>query len=507
MNPSYPAVGELYAQALNLYTRETAIVDGERRLSYDELRGRMHQLLAAFDKIGLGPGSTLGLALNTSGDFVELVLATYIAGLTLVELNPALPWEMVEHRVRLSGADAVLVRASDYPAETLARFGGLACPAYAVGGEGGDLQPLPQPASAASGALIPRLSDAPGGIYFTSGSTGLPKGFPVPASAPASQALLTMMTVNHPVRPVSVLAMTHPTVMHMLLTPTILRGGCVVTVPSPDLDKVVGAAKANGANMLFMPTRMLYTLLDQGDTDWMKAQLELFYYGGENMTVERLTEAIRICGPIFAQTFGTAESGPSGLLRPEDHNLDTPEILGSLGRPIIGMDMQIRDENGAELPPNQPGYLYIKSPGAMLEYIGQPEKTRDTLIDGWVCPGDVGSKDERGFFYFLDRDTFALKVDGKTLYPRKVEMHLGKAPAIKEVVAMAVEIDGESRLCIAVQQRGGDSLTKEEVAALVDGEYGVSPYRVLFVESIPLNPVSRKLDRPAIEGMFRNSAS
>ena len=507
MNPNYPAVGELYAQALNLYTGETAVIDGDTRLSYSQLAARVSQLMAAFTAVGLKPGDRVGLGLHMCSDFVELVVSAHIANLTVIELNPELPWDMVEHRVNLAKINAVFIRADQYSAEKISRFATLASQVYGLGSAevGDDFHTLADTCPVQKIAYSP--SPAPGAIYFTSGSTGLPKGFTVKSSAAAAQALLIMATVNHPPVPVCVIGMTHPTVMHLLLTPTIIRGGTVVTAPSADLDVLVSTAKAHRANFLFLPTRMLYTLLDKGDAQWMKDQIELFYYGGENMTVDRLKEAIHACGPTFAQVFGTSESGPAAILRPRDHDLDNPQQLGSLGRPIVGIEMEVRNEKGIVLPANEPGYLYIRSPSAFIEYIGQPEKTRETLVDGWVNPGDVGYRDERGYFYFLDRDKFAVQVNGRNIYPRTVEMSLGLHPAISAVVVMGVEIADDKKLCVAVQLRRGASLSAEDVAALVEKEFLVAPHKTLFLADMPLNPVSKKLDRPVLEDLFRTATT
>jgi fatty-acyl-CoA synthase/long-chain acyl-CoA synthetase len=507
MNASFPAVGELYAQALTSFTSEIALIDGETSLSYSELAEHVGRTMAAFDGLGLTPGDRIGLGLNISKDFVELMLAAQIAGLTVVDLPPSLPWELLEHRVNLAKVDVSLFRGADFAEEACARLGSLPGRQLSIG-HGDFAADFAAKVQACEPAAVTwRPTSAPGAINFTSGTTGLPKAISVNASAPAAQTLMLMATINHPIRPVCVLGMTIPVVMHLLLTPTVIRGGTVVTVCSTDLEVMVGAARKHNANLLFLPTRMLYSLLDEGDAGWIKRQVELFYYGGENMTVDRLKEAVDTCGSIFAQIYGASESGPVGILRPQDHDPETPELLGSVGRTVVGAQIQVRDEAGNVLPPDEPGCLVLRAPTAMTEYLEMPEKTRETLIDGWVKPGDVGYRDARGYFYLLDRDSFSLEVEGKKVFPRSVEMALGQHRGISGVVAMGVKDAGgeEERLCVAVKCRKGASVSADDVSELVMEAHQVRPHRVIFLDDFPLNPVSRKIDRPKLEELFRQA--
>lgn len=504
MKKEFTAIGELYAQSLNRFHAETAVIEGAKRLSYDDLAERVGRTLAAFDRIGLAPGSRVALGLNISTDFIVLVLAAHVAGLTVIELSPQLPAEMLQHRVTLAAVDAAFLRAADYPEATRGSLGALPCKVYGIGAAdpGEDFLAIAQDCSPVP--VRSRPSDGPAAINFTSGSTGLPKGISVAQHVPAAQTLALMATVNHPARPVCVLGLTHPVVMHMLLTPAILRGGAVVVVPSADLDVTVQAAKQHRANFLFLPTRMLYQLLDSGDAEWIKGQIELFYYGGENMTVERLREAIATCGSIFAQTFGASESGPVGLLRPQDHDPDDPEVLTSIGKPVIGAEFAVWDESGQPLPDDTPGQLVLTAPTVMTEYLNNPAKTRETLIDGWIKPGDIGYRSARGYYYLLDRDSFALEIEGRKIYPRTIELSLGRHPGVSGVFAMGVpDPQGEKRLCVAIKAKRGANTSAEDIARYVQEHHQVRPHRVLFLDDFPLNPVSRKIDRPKLEALFQ----
>jgi long-chain acyl-CoA synthetase len=138
----------------------------------------------------------------------------------------------------------------------------------------------------------------------------------------------------------------------------------------------------------------------------------------------------------------------------------------------------------------------------MLEYLGAPEKTRETLVDGAVINGDVGFRDERGFVYLMDRSDFAIERDGRTIYPRDVERCLAEHPGVRTAVVMQVEDGPRKLLCgVALLARGAVA-TPADLSAHVEATARVALDGVLCLDELPLNAVSGKADRQVLKALL-----
>ena len=429
MSSAFPAIGQLYVEVFRNYSAGIALVDGERRLSYADLADWVARLIGGFDELGLRPGDALGLALNNGADYIALYVAAQIAGLQTVELAPQLPVDALDHRVRQASIGTIILAPHDFGdklADALQRL-----PGRKLGfGPGAGLEDFRERAQSTRPAPLQARSN-PGAavIAYTSGSTGLPKAAAFAPGVPSAQALMLLASLDYPQRPVTVLCTTHTTIVAMQMIPTLLLGGTVVTRPTFDLEPMLLAARAERANVLFLPTQLLYVLLGRDDTAWLRGQVELFFYGGESMTAPRLRDLIARFGRVFAQAYGAMEAGPAAVLRPQDHDPEDPDVLGSMGRPLHGTVIDVLAPDGTVLPANEIGRIAIRSPAAMLGYVGLPEKTRETIVDGAVLNGDIGFRDDRGFVHLADRSAFAIERDGRTFYPREIEGRIAEHPS------------------------------------------------------------------------------
>jgi acyl-CoA synthetase (AMP-forming)/AMP-acid ligase II len=316
---------------------------------------------------------------------------------------------------------------------------------------------------------------------------------------------MLLASLDYPQRPVTVLCTTHTTIVAMQMIPTLLLGGTVVTRPTFDLEPMLLAARAERANVLFLPTQLLYVLLGRDDTAWLRGQVELFFYGGESMTAPRLRDLIARFGRVFAQAYGAMEAGPAAVLRPQDHDPEDPDVLGSMGRPLHGTVIDVLAPDGAVLPANEIGRIAIRSPAAMLGYVGLAEKTRETIVDGAVLNGDIGFRDNRGFVHLADRSAFAIERDGRTFYPREIEGRIAEHPSVRTAVVMQIEGANGHRLLCAAVLLGADAAPSpaelnEHLAARMDG---LRLDGILTLRELPLNAVSGKADRVQLKALLQ----
>src|ERR1700757_1987371 len=155
------------------------------------------------------------------------------------------------------------------------------------------------------------------------------------------------------------------------------------------------------------------------------------------MYVNGLKKAMAAFGSIFAQVYGQGES-PMTItgLRRADHDTVDDAILGSVGYARSGMDVAVLRDDGRRADTGEIGEIVCRGDAVMSGYWNNPDATRDTLRDGWLYTGDMGSFDERGYLTLRDRSKDVVISGGSNIYPREVEEALLEHPGVSEVAVV-----------------------------------------------------------------------
>jgi long-chain acyl-CoA synthetase len=176
------------------------------------------------------------------------------------------------------------------------------------------------------------------------------------------------------------------------------------------------------------------------------------------------------------------------------------EKPGSVGRPVPGTDLEIRDAEGRPLPPGEIGEICCRSPGVMRGYWNAPEATAEALDGGWLHTGDVGYLDDAGYLFIVDRKKDLIIRGGFNVYPRDVEDALVQHPEVQMagVVGRPSERHGEEVVAFVSLAPNADT-TAEELIAWAQERIGGYKYprEVHLVDAVPLTPVG-KIDRKAL---------
>jgi long-chain acyl-CoA synthetase len=212
----------------------------------------------------------------------------------------------------------------------------------------------------------------------------------------------------------------------------------------------------------------------------------------------------RLPGTAIRQGYGMTEtaalisSNPAGAVR-----------SGSVGRPVPGTDLEIRDDEGQPLGPGEIGEICVRSPGVMRGYWRSPEATARTIRDGWLFTGDVGYLDAGGYLFVVDRKKDLIIRGGFNVYPRDIEDALTEHPEVQMagVVGGASERHGEEVVAF-VALVPGSSLTPSSLVAWAKERIGGYKYprEVFVVDAVPLTAVG-KIDRRALRTRLRESVS
>jgi acyl-CoA synthetase (AMP-forming)/AMP-acid ligase II len=223
--------------------------------------------------------------------------------------------------------------------------------------------------------------------------------------------------------------------------------------------------------------------------------LRTIVYGGGPMYVESLKKAMAAFGPVFAQIYGQGES-PMTItgLRRADHDGADDAILGSVGYARSGMEVAVLRTDGTPAAIDEVGEIVCRGDALMSGYWNNPAATQDTLKDGWMYTGDMGSFDARGYLTLRDRSRDVVISGGSNIYPREVEEVLLEHPGVSEAcVVGAPDAEwGEVVVAFIVGSAQADELDAHMLQRIARFK---RPKRYLFVDELPKNSYGKVLKR------------
>ena len=398
--------------------------------SYQGFAARAASLAQRLNSRGMAPGDRVALCMANHPDDLVALFAVWWAGGVVVPVNAKLhPKEaawIVGHaasRIVLTDRDhAAGLRQAGMTAEILVREEGLTVPGLAGA--------LPPPAS--------RGQDDLAWIFYTSGTTGTPKGAMLSHGNLVAMSLSYLADVED-VGPQDCMLyaapLSHGAGLYALVH--VLRGArhCVPLSGGFDGAEVLSLARALGRVSLFaaptMVRRMTEAALALGQDG---TGLKTVVYGGGPMYQADLLRAMRVMGPRFAQIYGQGESPMTiTVLTAADHGTaQAPGArIASVGRPHAVADVRVT-RDGQPVPPDTPGEIEVRGPMVMLGYLNDPAATARSLRDGWLLTGDIGSLDAAGYLTLTDRSKDVIISGGSNIYPREVEEVLLTHPAVHE---------------------------------------------------------------------------
>jgi len=241
--------------------------------------------------------------------------------------------------------------------------------------------------------------------------------------------------------------------------------------------------------------------------------LRLIIYGASPISEQTLRRAIEVFGCDFLQGYGMTETTAAATyLFPADHRralAGEPHLLLSAGRPLLGTDVRIVDEQDRPVPNGTIGEVAVRGPQLMRGYWNLPEPSAEALRGGWMHTGDAGVLDDEGFLFIQDRVKDMIVSGGENVYPREVEDVLFQHVAVADVAVIGVpdERFGEAVKAIVVR-KPGESVTAEALLEYCKGRLGgyKRPKSVDFVAELPRNPSGKVLKKDLREKYWAGHA-
>jgi long-chain acyl-CoA synthetase len=484
---------------------KVALIEGDRRVTYEELWSLALRRAAALRTAGVAPGDRVALlALNTV-DFVTAYYGILARGAVVVPIAPMLVAEEIAFLLEDSGAKVALV-ADDLE------------PVVAGGAEAAGVRVLTFSAALAGAPLEHRAAREPldaAVLFYTSGTTGRPKGATLTHFNLVMNAFTNAFTANH-IRSDDVmfgcLPLFHTFGQTVALNGTFLVGGTLVLQPRFDPAQALELMVEHDVTaFLGVPTMYMALLgaLEADGTDLPLPDLRLCVSGGAPLPVKVLEEFNTRFDVTIQEGYGLSETSPTATVNQLEYGVEA----GSIGHPIWGVEVEIADAEADDaivlLGAGETGEIVIRGHNVFEGYHGRPDATAAAVIDGWFRSGDLGLKDEHGFLRIVDRKKDLILRGGYNVYPRELEEVLVRHPDVDQVAVVGIphETHGEEVLAVVVAR---DGATLDEAAFLTwAGEHIARhkrPRLVQVVDELPLGP-SRKVLKRELRDRYADSGS
>jgi acyl-CoA synthetase (AMP-forming)/AMP-acid ligase II len=415
-------IGSLIRRAARHYGAAPCLSEGDRTIGFEAFDAATDRLGNALLDAGFVPGDRVGVLLPNS---IECLIAYYAlakAGLIRVSMNTRETLDNHHYKIADSGSRGVIHNGID----------GLDVE-IAVG-------PARLDEMIAQGRSTPcavdRSLDAPLRLGYTGGTTGKSKAVTLTTRGELSELTAFLTDLMPDLRQGDTFLHAAP-IAHAsgaFFLPALVRGVRSLIMPKFDPAEFLALAESEKASLTFLVPTMLAMIMEEPGLNKAKLDLRRIAYGASPISPSLLQRAEQRFGRVFAQTYGQAES-PMVItcLKPEDH-----DRVGSCGRPFTMVDVAIFDDHDRPLPAGEKGEIVCRGPQTMAYYWNRPEQTAEAFRNGWLHTGDIGTMDEDGFFYILDRKNDMLISGGYNVYPREVEEILLAFPGVVEAAVVGL---------------------------------------------------------------------
>jgi long-chain acyl-CoA synthetase len=531
----------LLEESLRKNARRPVSVCMERWMSYGELDHHSAALGAWLQARGLPAGARVAVMLPNVPQFLVAMAAIVRAGYTVVNVNPLYTARELEHQLKDSGAEAIVILENF--ATTLEAVIDHTAVQHVVVASLGDLlgfwygrwlsfavrhlaKMVPAYKLAKSGPLGPRTIvsfrhalaegatltlkpstatlDSVAFLQYTGGTTGLSKGAVlthrniVAAVLQADawfQPALARVGEIHNTNAVAALPLYH--IFALTLSLLTMRWGAHMTlIPNPrDVAQFVATLKRRPFHLLPAVNTLFNALLQNPQFRQLDfSSLALSQAGGMAASEATARDWLAITGCPMIEGWGMSETCAIGTNNPVTNR----EFSGTIGLPLPGITIAIKDDEGNDLPQGTAGEICIRGPNVMTGYHNQPEESaRAFTPDGFMRTGDVGIMDPRGYTRIVDRKKDMILVSGFNVFPNELENVIALCPGVLECAAIGVEDAKQGEAIKVFVVRSDASLREEDVARYChDNLTGYKrPKYIEFRDELPKTNVGKILRR------------
>ncbi|WLH65278.1 class I adenylate-forming enzyme family protein [Pseudomonas sp. FP2300] len=462
------------------------IADDSSNLTNRQFHSRVLAAAGVFADRGVGVGDVVAIMLPNQVEFVVAMFAAWRLGAAVTPINPGLTSKEATHQLVDSGAK-LLINVS----------GEVIVP---------NLQSLPVAILETGASYTGVPFEEPGALallIYTSGTTGLPKGVMLDH---ANIEAMTEMGRNS----LKVTAADHC----LLILPLFHVNGIVVStlVPLSSGGRVSIRKRFNVDTFFedvewlrptyFSAVPTIYAMLNALPREVKPYTSSLRYgiCGAAPASAELLKKFEARFGFPLLEGYGLSEGTCASTINP----FDGLRKVGTVGLPFIGQRVAIADPNGVHLPQGATGEVLVQGPNVMRGYLGKPEETAKTIVDGWLHTGDIGRIDEDGYLAIVGRLKEMIIRGGENIYPKEIEDVLFEFPGVLEAAVIGVPDETFGEIVLAyVAFRAGFAGTQEGLSEHCADRLTryKRPYTINIIDSLPKNAVG-KVDKLRLRKMW-----
>jgi long-chain acyl-CoA synthetase len=530
----YKSLVHLMDEAFSKFAQRNAYVCMDRFLTYAELDAMSKKLGAWLQAQGLAPGARVALMMPNVLQYPIAIAAVLRAGYTVVNVNPLYTPRELEHQLRDSGAEAIVILENfahtleKVIANTSIKIAVIASMGDLLGGLKGSLVNFVVrnikkmvPAYSLPNAIRFNSVLTEGGnmtlrpvelghdniafLQYTGGTTGLSKGAMlshrnVIANLMQNEAWLQPALDKEPKLESLTFVCALPLYHIFALTICCLMGtrigGLNILIPNPrDIPGLVKTLSKHRFNM-FPAVNTLYNgLLNNPDFAKIDFSMLKLCNGGGMAVQKAVNDRWRaVTGKSIVEGYGLSETAPVATA----NAADSVEFTGTIGLPIPSTEIAILDDDSRPVPLRQPGEIAIRGPQVMVGYWQRPEETKQVMTpDGFFKSGDIGFMDEKGYVTIVDRKKDMVLVSGFNVYPNEVEAVVAMHPGVLECAVVGVPDANTGEAVKLFVVRRDPELSKEALLAYCQDELTAykRPKIIEFRDQLPKTNVGKILRR------------
>ncbi len=513
-------------KALKLFPHQEAIVDDNRRFTYQQSGDRIKQLACGLFERGLRQGDCLSVIAPNCLEFYEIYYAAAWLGVTVNPINIRLSGREIAYILNDAGTKLLFSHTRFAPAarEAVKKTRQMKNIVWigpdATGEESKSVLSYEAFLAKSSGKSVkqnPVSDDQPAHLYYTSGTTGRPKGVILThrnvtthAMAAIAEFQLSDDDVWFHVAPMFHLADAWAT---FALT---WVGGRHVMVPEFDAGKVMkGIEKEKVTLSNLIPTMLNMMVNHEEVEDYDYSSLRVILSGGAPIAPETVRQIMEIFGCDYIQTYGLTETSPYvtvSTLKSHLSDLPTEEqraFISRTGREFLSVALKIVDEMGNEVPRDDEsvGEVWVRGDTVTPGYWNRPEETAKAFQNGWFKTGDLAVVDQEGYINIVDRKKDMIVTGGENVFSNEVEYILYEHPAVLECAIIGVPHEkwGEAVRGVVVKRPGTD-VTEEALIAFVKERIAhyKAPKGIDFMEELPKTGSGKVMKREIRDRYWQN---
>lgn len=512
MTTAEPTIGatlslaSVLAEPARRHPNRVAVVEGEDRITYRELWEQVRKHAAALQQQGVRPGDRVALVAPNVIDFVRSYYAIIAAGAVVLPVPLLLVPDEAAYLIKDAGAKLVVSHTSQLTlARDSAKRAGVSV--LTMGPTTADEPSLTELAAAADPIAnhVTRVPDDPAVVFYTSGTTGRPKGAVLTHLNLVLNATVNAFDANdtrHEDQVLGCLPLFHVFGQTVSLNTTFRASATLVLQPQFDPAGAIDLIRQHGITQINGVPTMYIRMLEAAPEGADLSSLRLCISGGAALPVAVLEQFESRFGATIYEGYGLSETSPTATVNQPVHGTRA----GTVGHSLWGIDVEVADADREEkidlLPTGELGEIVVRGHNVFAGYLGDQEATEAVLVDGWFRTGDIGRKDEDGFLSIVDRKKDLIIRNGYNIYPREVEELLVRHPSVAQVAVLGVQdMERGEEVCAVVvpscpMDEADDTLAKGIIGwAAEKTAHHKYPRKIVFLPELPLGPSHKVLKR------------